>query len=214
MLRVWGRRSAFNVQKVLWLIGELGLPHPHIEAGGAFGGLDDPTFLQMNPHGRVPVIDDDGIVVWESHTILRYLAARYGGDAFWSGDAAERSLAERWMDWSLATLQPAFMDLFWGFYRTPETARDWPKIRDALERCARHYRLLDAQLAERPFLGGGRFGLADIPAGTSLYRYFALEIDRPPLPHVEAWYRRLAERPPYRAHVMVPFDDLRGRVDY
>src|SRR5690242_7273902 len=159
MLQVWGRRSAFNVQKVLWLVGELGLPHAHIEAGGAFGGLDDPAFLRMNPHGRVPVIDDGGTILWESHTILRYLAARYGGDALWSTDPAERSFAERWMDWSLATLQPAFMELFWGFYRTPEAARERPKIEDARERCARHYRLLDAQLLERPFLGGDRFGL-------------------------------------------------------
>lgn len=214
MLRVWGRRSAFNVQKVLWLVGELALPHAHIEVGGSFGGLDDPAFRRMNPHGRVPVVDDGGTILWESHTILRYPAARYGGDALWSTDPAERSFAERWMDWSLATLQPAFMDLFWGFYRTPEAARDWSKIEDARERCARLYRLLDAQLAERPFLGGARFGLADIPAGTSLYRYFALEIERPALPHVEAWYRRLAARPAYRTHVMVPFDELRGRLDY
>jgi glutathione S-transferase len=214
MLRVWGRRSAFNVQKVLWLVGELGIPHTHVEAGGAFGGLDHPAFLQMNPHGRVPVIDDGGTVVWESHAILRYLAARYGRESFWAEDPADRSLADRWMDWSLATLQPAFIELFWGFYRTPDAARDWTKIRDALERCAHHYRLLDTQLAGRPFLGGARFSLADMPAGTSLYRYFALEIDRPALPNVEAWYRRLAERPPYRTHAMVPFDDLRGRLDY
>jgi glutathione S-transferase len=214
MLTIWGRRSAFNVQKVLWLVGELGLAHTHVEAGGAFGGLDDPEFLQMNPHGRVPVIDDAGTVVWESHSILRYLGARYGRDAFWAQDPGERSLVDRWMDWSLATLQPAFMDLFWGFYRTPEAARDWPKIRDALERCARHYRLLDAQLAERPFLGHAGFSLADIPAGTSLYRYFSLEIERPPLPNVQAWYRRLAERPAYRTHVMLPFDELRDRLDY
>src|ERR1700733_9016382 len=78
MLRIWGRRSAFNVQKAMWLIGELGLPHTHIDAGGAFGGLDEPAFLAMNPHGRIPVIDDDGLVVWESHAILRYLGARPG----------------------------------------------------------------------------------------------------------------------------------------
>ena len=76
MLRIWGRRDAFNVQKAMWLIGELGLPHQHTPAGGSAGGLDDPAFRAMNPHGRVPVIDDGGTVVWESHTILRYLAAR------------------------------------------------------------------------------------------------------------------------------------------
>jgi glutathione S-transferase len=78
MLKVWGRRSSFNLQKVMWLVGELGLPHEHIPAGGDFGLNDTPEFLAMNPHGRVPVIDDDGIVVWESQTILRYLAAKYG----------------------------------------------------------------------------------------------------------------------------------------
>src|SRR3982074_1877991 len=77
MLTVWGRRSSFNLQKVMWLVGELGLEHRHIEAGGQFGGLDAPEFRAMNPHGRVPVIDDDGMIVWESHAILRYLAARH-----------------------------------------------------------------------------------------------------------------------------------------
>lgn len=100
MLTVWGRRSSFNLQKVMWLIGELGVEHRHIEVGGRFGGLDTPEFRAMNPHGRVPVIDDAGTVVWESHTILRYLAARYGGETFWSGDPAARSRFERWMDWS------------------------------------------------------------------------------------------------------------------
>ena len=214
MLRIWGRRSAFNVQKAMWLIGELGLDHEHIEAGGSFGGLDAPEFLRMNPHGRIPVIDDGGTVVWESHAILRYLAARYGAGRYWPEDAAERSHADRWMDWSLATLQPAFIDLFWGYYRTPEASRDWGFIDKAIERCDRHYRLLDGQLAERLFLAGDRLTIGDIPAGTTLFRYFALDVRRPAIPHVEHWYRRLAERPAYRAHVMLPFGELFGRLDY
>ena len=83
MIRIWGRRSAFNVQKVLWLIGELGLAHEHIDAGGAAGGLGTPEFLAMNPHGQIPVIDDDGTTVWESHSVLRYLAARYAPGSLW-----------------------------------------------------------------------------------------------------------------------------------
>jgi glutathione S-transferase len=82
MLKVWGRRSSFNVQKVMWLIGELGLAHEHIDAGGAFGGLDTPAFLAMNPHGRIPVIRDELATVWESHAILRYLAARDNAGRF------------------------------------------------------------------------------------------------------------------------------------
>ena len=234
-LTVWGRRSSFNLQKVMWLVGELGIAHTHIPAGGDFGGLDTPTFLAMNPHGRVPVIDDGGTVVWESHAILRYLAATYGAGTYgaathgaaahaaasdgrghlWSDDPAERSLSDRWMDWAQCSLQPDFlMGVFWGFYRTPEHLRDMGAVSANIARCAGHMQLLDRILANRPFLAGERFTLADIPAGTALYRYFSLAIDRPSVPNVEAWYERLQQRPAYRAHVMVPFEDLQGKLDY
>jgi glutathione S-transferase len=214
VLKVWGRRSAFNVQKVMWLIGELGLPHERVDAGGSFGGLDSPAFLAMNPHGRIPVVDDDGVIVWESHAIIRYLSARHAAGGLWPEDPARRSHADRWMDWAQATLQRDFMGLFWGFHRTPEPMRDWSLIRDRADRCARHFALLDRHLADRPFLAGDRLTVGDLPAGTALYRYFELELPRPPVPHVEAWYARLAERPAYRRHVMVPFGELRGRLDH
>lgn len=215
MLKVWGRRSSFNVQKVLWLIGELGLPHEHIPAGGSFGRLDEPAFRAINPHGRVPVLEDGDAVIWESHTILRYLAARYGKGSFWLDDPAARARVEGWMDWSQTTLQPDFLaGVFWGYYRTPEAQRDWPAIRKSLARCAEHFGLLDGILAHHPFLTGDQLALADIPAGTSLYRYFELDIERPELPHVAAWYARLQQSPPYREHVMVPFGELRGRLEY
>ncbi|HUZ63194.1 MAG TPA: glutathione S-transferase [Acetobacteraceae bacterium] len=215
MLTVWGRRNSFNVQKVMWLVGELGLPHRHIDAGGAFGRLDTPGFLAMNPHGRVPMIDDGGQIVWESHAILRYLGARYGGGTIWATEPFERSLADRWMDWAQTSLQPDFLTgVFWGFYRTPEDRRDWPAIHSKVAACARHFRLLDRHLADRLYMAGDRLTMADLPAGTALYRYFNLEIDRPAVPHVEAWYERLASRAAYREHVMIPFEDLRGRLDY
>ena len=124
MLKVWGRRSSFNVQKVLWLVGELGLAHAHIPAGGDFGRLDEPSFRALNPHGRVPVIEDGDLAVWESHAILRYLAARYDRSGLWSADPAERARVDSWMDWAQSTLQPDFlMGVFWGYYRTPESQR-------------------------------------------------------------------------------------------
>ncbi len=215
MLTIWGRRSAFNVQKVLWLVGELGLAHRHIEAGGRAGGLDTPAYRAMNPHGRVPVIDDNGTVVWESHAILRYLAARYGKDRFWHEDPAQRSQFDRWMDWAQTTLQPDFLrGVFWGFYRTPEAQRDLTAVTRSVARCAAHFTLLDALLADRPFMLGDELTLADIPIGTHLYRYFGLEIERPAMPYVEAWYQRLRQRPAYQQNVMIPFHDLFGRLDY
>ena len=215
MLTVWGRKSSFNLQKVMWLVGELRLTHRHVEAGGQFGGLDTPEFRAMNPHGRVPVIDDDGTVVWESHAILRYLAARYGRGSFWSDDPATRSLSDRWMDWSHTTLQPDFLTgVFWGFYRTPEAQRDLAAIKRKVDLCARHFMLFDRHLADRTFMLGDALTLADIPIGTNLYRYFNLGIDRPSVPNVEAWYARLQDRSAYRAHVMVPFQELCGRLDF
>ena len=215
MLKVWGRRSSFNVQKVLWLVGGLGLPHEPIPAGGDFGGLDDPDFLAMNPHGRVPVVVDDGVVVWESHAILRYLAARHGGPAWWPQAPAARAEADGWMDWTQTALQRDFLTgVFWGWYRTPQQQRDTPAIAAALAACARHFQLLDKALADRPFLGGDTLGLADIPAGTHLYRYYELEIDRPETPNVAACYARLQARPAYREAVMVPFGEMKGRLAY
>ena len=135
MLAVYGRKSSFNLQKVMWLVGELALPHRHVELGGAFGGLDTPEFRAMNPHGRVPVIVDGETTVWESHAILRYLAARYGTGSFWSEDAAARSQWERWMDWAQTTLQPDFLTgVFWGFYRTPAAQRDMAAIEEKIRR--------------------------------------------------------------------------------
>lgn len=215
MLKVWGRRSSFNVQKVLWLVGELGLEHEHIPAGGGFGISDTPDFLALNPHGRVPLMDDNGTIVWESHAILRYLAARYGKPHFWSEDPGRQSKADRWMDWSQTSLQPAFLTgVFWGFYRTPPALRDWPAIEKSMGLCSQYFRLLDQVLSDQPFLAGETLTLADIPAGTALYRYFELDMERPHLPNVQAWYQRLSQRAAYQEHVMVPFGELRGRLDY
>lgn len=212
MLRVFGRRSSFNVQKVLWLVDELQIEHEHIPAGGDHGDLDG-QILAMNPNGLVPVIDDGGTVVWESHAILRYLAARYGSERLWPADPGERSKADRWLDWARALQEDFLNGVFWGFYRTPDAERDWPAIRRAIARSGEGYGVLDRQLEGRAYILGEALSLADIPAGALLYRYFGLEIDRPELPNVEAWYERLKARPAYQRRVMIPFEELKGRLD-
>lgn len=214
MLRIWGRRSAFNVQKALWAIGELDLDYSHVNAGGDAGGLDEPAYRAMNPHGRIPVIDDDGLIVWESNSIIRYLGAKYGHGRLWNPDPAARSLADRWMDWGLANAQRDFLDLFWGYYRTPEQNRDLDYVAERFKRCADNYQLLDRHLANQPYLAGENFTMAEIPVGTTLFRYFSMDIDRPDVPNVEAWYARLCQRPAYMEHVMIPFENLFGRLAY
>lgn len=214
MLKIWGRRSAYNVQKVLWAVGELGLPYEHFDVGGIVGELDAPEFLAMNPHGRIPVMVNGAIIIWESNSIVRYLGATYGEGTIWVTDPAERSLADRWMDWELATLQPDFLALFWGFFRTPTEQRDPAVLQSSLSRCEEHYRKLDAHLAHQTYLAGATFTMADIPCGTSLYRYFEMGVSVPLLPNLMAWYERLSKRQAFREHIMTPFEELRGQLTF
>ena len=119
------------------------------------------------------------------------------------------------MDWLQTTLQPDFLTgIFWGFYRTPEPQRNYDAIQESIKRCTRHFQLLDKILQGRTFLCGEIISLADITIGTSLYRYFELEIERPIVPNVTAWYLRLQKRPAYREHVMIPFNEMQGRLNY
>jgi glutathione S-transferase len=214
MLRIFGRRNSINVQKVMWAVGELGIAHERIDAGGPFGGLDADEYGAMNPNRRIPVIDDDGTVIWESHAIVRYLAAKYGAGSLWPEEAAARARSDMWMDWVANDLQPAVIGVFWNFYRTPEAERNWKLIRQSVARSAILLQLLDRQLETRDFIAGDTLTIGDIPVATQLFRYFNLEIDRPQLPNVERWYAALQEREAYRTHVMVPFDDLYGRTKF
>ena len=215
MIRILGRATSGNVQKVLFFCEEVGLKYVREDYGRQFSNTNTDAYRKLNPNMKVPTLVDGFLVAWESHTILRYLAARYGGTRWWPDAPAERSLAERWMDWSATALQPDFlMGVFWGFYRTPESQRDHVAIREKVAACASHFELLDRILQGRRYLLGDEPTLADIPAGTALYRYFGLEIERPAVPNVVTWYSRLQARPAYRKHVMIPFEELRGRLAY
>lgn len=212
-LTLWGRKTSANVQKTLWLLDELGLPYVHKPVGGAFGGLDA-AYRRLNPNGLVPTLQDGDLTVWESHATVRYLAAAYGDDFMWPADPRRRALVDQWTDWTATTFQPAWIGLFWALVRTP------PELRDAAAIAALHakslatFAILDAELSRRPFLSGGAFGYADIVAGVALYRWFDMEIVRPEMPAVEAWYARLAERPTFRDTVMVSYADLVGRLAF
>ena len=202
MITVHGRRNSINVQKVMWTVGEIGLDHTRLDVGGAFGGNDTSAYRAMNPNGRVPVLVDGGTVVWESHSCVRYLAARYDPGGLWPEDPAERSLADRWMDWKLATTQPAMTTVFWGLVRTPEADRDMPAILAAAEELKPVWAILEDHLDGRDFVAGGRLTMGDIPVGAQYGRYIRLpEIERPALPNCDAWLARLAARPAFEAHV-------------
>ena len=213
-LTLWGRASSANVQKVLWALGELGLSFEHRLVGGAHGGLDDPQYRAMNPNGLVPTLQDGDLVVWESHAILRYLAATYGAEMLWREDARERAIVDQWTDWTATTFQPAWIAVFWLFVRTPMEQHDRKAIAGAFARTVSALRILDAHLADRDYLAGNRLSYADIAAGVALYRWFTMEIDRPAMPGVENWYRRLEQRPAFRQTVMIDYAELVGRLAF
>lgn len=110
MIEVFGRTNSLNVQKVLWCLGELEVPFERYDVGGLYGGNKEPDFLARNPMGLVPLISDDGFDLWESNTIVRYLAGRYGAGLLWPEDPEARALSDKWMDYQLGTIFPAFKD--------------------------------------------------------------------------------------------------------
>jgi glutathione S-transferase len=210
MLKIWGRTNSLNVQKAMWTIGELAIPHQRIDAGGKFGGLDHPDYQRMNPNARIPTIDDGGAIVWESNAVVRYLAARYGEGKLWDADPGKRAQADQWMDWMQTTLAPDFYALFFESVRQKPEKRNPQIVTDSARRLRSHYAVVERQLDDKPFMLGDDLSMADIVIGATLYRYYEMPIERPGLTGIRAWYQRLNARPAYRTHVMVSFEELRG----
>lgn len=204
MLKIWGRTNSINVQKVMWTVAELGLAHERVDAGGAFGGLDSPAYAAMNPNRLIPVLQDGEAVIWESNSIVRYLAARYAAGGLWPQDPSERAAADRWMDWQLSTVQPAMGPVFLGLIRTPPEQRDMAAIRMHAARLGQAMQILDGHLARSRFVAGDSLTMGDIPVGCVAWRYLNLPIDRPELPNLARWSTELQTREPYRRHVMLP----------
>ncbi|MDC1286344.1 glutathione binding-like protein [Gammaproteobacteria bacterium] len=214
MIDLWGRSNAYNVQKPLWLLAELELEFRHHEIGSSAGDLETPEFLKLNPQARIPVLQHGAAVVWESNSILRYLANSFTSIALYPDEALLRSRVERWMDWELASLQPAFIDLFWGYYRTPPAARDPQAIDIAQRQCRGHFAALERQLTAQPYLAGDFFSLADIACGVCLFRYFNMGLGVEQPPHVMRWYQQLSQRKAFRHTIMQPFEELEGRTEF
>lgn len=213
-ITLWGRLSSCNVQKVAWTLGELELPFTHVPVGGRYGGTDTPEYLGMNPNGLVPTLRDGGLTMWESHAIVRYLSAEYGSGLLFPMEARDRAMVDQWTDWTATTFQPAWISLFWLKVRTPTTQQDVASIAKALAATVRCFEMLDTRLGQAPYLGGTQLTYADIVAGTSLFRWSTMEIERPHLPNVEAWHDRLNERAAFRKAVNVSYEELMGRLAF
>jgi glutathione S-transferase len=203
MTKIWGRNTSSNVQKAMWAVGELGLDYPRIDIGGPFGKNKEPAYLAMNPNGLVPTLEeDDGFLLWESNSIVRYLAGKHDKTGVLEPrDARERALANQWMDWQLSVLGPVITPVFWGLIRTPPEKRDMAAIKAAQDKTTAAMQILDGQLAKTAFVAGPAFSYGDIPVGVMCYRYRQLIPERPPLPHMERWYAAISARKAFQDHV-------------
>ncbi len=199
MLTIWGRLNSHNVKKIAWAAVEMALAHRRIDIGGPFGFT--PEYLAMNPNRMIPTIEDDGFVLWESNAILRYLAQKYA-PALLPADPQVRAAGDKWMDWQFH-FADAQRDAFLGYVRlTPET-RDEAAVARSAEASGAMMRILDAELARRPWLSGDHFGIADMPMGVYAHTFFTLPMPRPDLPHLAQWYGRLRQRPGFAQNVMI-----------
>ena len=202
MLKLWGRNTSSNVQKVLWALAEMKIPFERIDAGGAFGKTTEPFYVAMNPNSRVPTLEEeDGFTMWESNSIIRYLAAKHSASVLEPADLKLRARAQMWMDWQLAVIGPAITPVFWQLIRTPPDKRDQKAIATSKEQTVAAAKIMDGQLGRTAYMAGDAFSYGDIPVGIMIYRYMQLIPERPATPGLDRWYAAISSRPAFREQV-------------
>lgn len=205
-LTIWGRANSVNVQKVLWCLAELDIAFERIDAGMQFGRNQDPDYLAINPNGRVPTLVDGDYALWESNSIMRYLCLAYRPQTpIYPNEPKRRAAVDRWLDWTLSTVQPVDRPVFWGLVRTPPAQRDMAALQKEADAEALVWRVADHHLSTRRFIEGDDFTIADIALGAYARRWFGVEgITRPTLAHLERWFAQFASRAGFKQYVGVP----------
>ena len=205
-ITIWGRPNSVNVQKVLWCLHELDLAYERIDAGMAFGRNTEPDYLAMNPNGRVPTLVEGDFVLWESNSVMRYLAMAHRPESPVYPQAPKvRAGIDRWLDWTLSTLQPVDRPVFWAMVRTPPAQRDMVAIQKDVDAEAAVWAVADRRLAALRYFEGDAFTLADIAIGAFARRWFGVEgVTKPRLAHLERWYAEIADRPGFRKFIAPP----------
>ena len=203
MLKLYGRNTSINVQKAAWAMGEAGLEWEWFDKDGVFGTVDVPNYAEINPQIRIPTLDDDGLLVRQSNAIVRYIARNYGQEVLLPKDEPTYVEAERWMEWQASDNWRPMVVVFWGLIRTPKGERNMVAIEECTGILNEQFGLLNDYLADRAYVTGDTFTMGDIPPGAAVYRYYAMDIERPDYPYLERWYETLQKRETYRDLVMV-----------
>ena len=210
MITIYGRRNSSSVQLVMWAVAELGLEHERLDFGHGHASTRSAEYLTMNPMGRVPVLIDGDLRMFESAAILRYLASKYGSEDFWPSDPVRRALLDTWAEWGKGTFTEAVLEIFVYDVRLSPKTRDPKILEEATERLTPLANMLNDRIGEGPWLDGERFTFADIACGHILHRYHTLQWEIPELENLTRYYERLQTRSTYRENAMVCYEDLRG----
>ena len=201
MIKVYGRANSINVRKVLWMLDEVGAAFSREDWGRGYRPTSEPEFMKVSAFGVVPVIDDNGFILRESQSIVRYLASKHARADLYPAEIKARAHTEAWMDWASTDLYSAARPVFHAMIVNAPDPFTATAPADHVAAWRLHMARLDKQLASQgPYLMGDHFTVADIPAGMVVNRWFTLPFKKPGLPAVAAYYERLAERAPYRAH--------------
>ena len=204
MLRIWGRISSINVRKVVLTAQLLELPFERVDAGGAFGVTKTPEYLARNPNALVPTLEDGDCVLWESNAIVRYLCAKHAAGSLYPENLCSRFYAERWMDWQQTTLNPAGREAFIQLIRTPDEERMRAKLAASVTATEPLLSVLEAHLAQHPFMAGEQLTIADIPIACEMHRWWGLPLPHPERPHLRRWYDGIRQLPAAQGVLDVP----------
>jgi glutathione S-transferase len=223
MLKLWGRPTSGRTQKVLWTLAEIDLPFDLILASGEmgpggsvakgnkpFGLVDTPQYRAMNPNGRVPTIDDDGFVLWESNSIVRYLAMQYAPDLLYGNDIRTFASASRWLDWENNELLPPQHDMVMHLIRLPEEQRDAQKLEKARLAFVKRLAIMETELGRTRYMCGERFTYGDIAVGLRVHRWRLFQLACPPFPNIDRWYKEITSRPAFNVWTAAPENHLEG----
>ena len=200
MLKIWGRTNSINCTKGLWSCAEMNVKFERVDAGMQFGVNNTPEYKAMNPNGLVPMIEDDGFILWESHAIVRYLARKHGLGSLCPSDPKVAADADRWMEWYTTTLWNHMRPIFWNLVRTPEEKRNMAEVEDNRKKLAGYLAMADTHLAKNACLAGKAFTMGDIPLAVLCHRWYNLPLERPAMPNLERWFKTMGERPGFKQH--------------
>lgn len=223
MLKLWGRPTSGRTQKVLWTLAEIGLPFELILASGVmgakghvskgntpFGLVETAQYRAMNPNGRVPTIDDDGFVLWESNSIVRYLAMQYAPELLYGSDVRTFASASRWLDWENNELLPPQHDMVMHLIRLPEEKRDPHQLEHARLEFIERLAIMEEWLARTRYMCGERFTYGDIAPGLRVHRWRLFDLESPAFPNVDRWYKEITSRPAFHVWTAQPEHHLEG----